>query len=488
MDSNTVTTGQKKTTDSVGSVSPMTDTETVPAVDVSTDPSGTNNLGSANSPQEMAQDSLQAVDPAEPETDLAATPDTSTASPVSKPKTPASSSKSAARHRATFEAPEDLPQDFPDEEANLNPEQIAKLFYQSLTQRKKYHRYFNASGRARRPLYKFIFERLPDGELKHPETIIRSNVMNWQNQLLYFEHPKEYDAKGRLRKERAQSTRDTERMTELGHASNDRGKMPETSDDAVENSPPAELEEQEPLSATTMQPMATALPKPSPKNVNSHGANAPLTATEPASRRLVTHTLVPALELPLAAHEGSSVSPPPRPRPGPFSTPVSGELPAVPPKPLSDLVSDPFSLVDERNDLPETNPVRDYQLQPLAAEQHVETEGHVQDEQRESDPASKADQELAPLRQYLNADLCRFIQRFEAGDLNLLKVEDLAGFNQWINIQVSQLNANLMDASKAGQSQRYRRSLNEIMMKLLTLQNSCYDLEEQLKTARMADE
>lgn len=469
----------------------MTDTETAPAVDASevtpdTDTSDAINPESANVPQEMAQDSLQAVDPTEPETEPAAMADTSAASPVSKPKPPASSSKSAARHRPAFEAPEDLPQDFPDEEAELNPEQIARLFYQSLAQRKKYRRYFSASGHARRPLYKFIFERRPDGELKHPETIIRSNVLNWQNQLLYFEHPKEYDAKGRLRKERAQSIRDTEGMAEMVPASNDKGKMPEASDDAVEDSSTAELEEQEPLSTPAIQLMATALPKPSPKNASSLTEARP-TATEPAARPLLRHTLVPTRELPLAAHGDSAVNPPPGPRPGSFSTPVNEELSAFPPKPLSDLVSDPFSPVDERNDLPETNPVNDYQLQPLTAEQHGETAGRVEDEQRESDPASKADQELAPLRQHLNTDLCRFIQRFEAGDLNLLEVEDLAGFNQWINIEVSQLNANLIGASMAGQSQRYRRSLNEIIMRLLTLRNSCYDLEEQLKTDRMAE-
>lgn len=97
--------------------------------------------------------------------------------------------------------------------------------------------------------------------------------------------------------------------------------------------------------------------------------------------------------------------------------------------------------------------------------------------------------EKAPMQQNLNTDLCRFISKFEAGDFNLLDGKSLLEFTRWINVEIHKLNLNLMQATVAGnKSQQYRECVNNLMMRLLTLQEACYNLEEQLNTDRMSEE
>lgn len=84
--------------------------------------------------------------------------------------------------------------DLPDRLADLSPEQIAELFYKPPKVRWRYTKYFTGVGHLRADFYDIIFERLPFGELRHPRSILASNMQNWEGKLRNFEQPEEFNA------------------------------------------------------------------------------------------------------------------------------------------------------------------------------------------------------------------------------------------------------------------------------------------------------
>lgn len=123
---------------------------------------------------------------------------------LKEPASPVPSAQAAdageAANPTTPKNPEtrfDNSESLPEEDAELSPEEISKLFYQTRAIRKKYGRYFTSIGRLRSAHHCHIFERLPNGELRHQEDIIASNVSNWRNALLHFQDPDKYDTKGK---------------------------------------------------------------------------------------------------------------------------------------------------------------------------------------------------------------------------------------------------------------------------------------------------
>lgn len=82
------------------------------------------------------------------------------------------------------------PKDLPEEGAGLlDTKEILKLVYCAPSIRKKYPAYFT-NGHIRSEWLPLLFERNVTGDLRHPEYIISSNVLQWKARLATYENPK----------------------------------------------------------------------------------------------------------------------------------------------------------------------------------------------------------------------------------------------------------------------------------------------------------
>lgn len=377
-----------------------------------------------------------------------------------------------SRPRAKFDNSDDLP----DENVELTEADIVRLIYQKPLIRKKYGRYFKSRGQIRTEYFHLIFERLPTGELRHPEAIITSNVLHWQNTLRHFEEPDKYDAKGHEKEPNATSRASTEEPPKKRKRASSKASAQQMTDapdnDEVDDSNAGE----EPHSAshTGFTPRDEA--------ASAHDLNAPSTpADEP---------VVP---------------------PSPVSTQVAspdhteyypsgdGDLSSSPIHEPEDVQMD-YGREHERgsvlNDLfPPAQDQGHFTSSPtiLGIEHTADREAcdELMTGVERNDPTGNAVQiakealmDLANSgqtqpEQHLSPDLGHFISN-SGGNFNLVNANDLSHFTEWINREIHNLSLNSIQAP-VGKNQQYKQCVNDLMVRLLTLQNACFNLEDHLR-------
>lgn len=439
-----------------------------------------------------------------------------TAGPATAPKTP--------RSRAKFNDPEDLP----DENAELTVEQIRQLIYQKPPVRKKYERYFHGRGQIRKELYHLIFERLPTGQLRHPETIIASNVLHWQTTLLHYEKPDKYDAKGREKEPKGKSRASTEEPSKKRKRASSKLSVQQTQSDAPEDSEVGESNAEEDPASTHAGESSKLHAAKSSKTASATCEEAGPNHEMNDSSVTADEAVAPAFPIPTkrASPERTVESPAKDdmddfkspsyepdynrwvPEPQPESEPARSSV-------ISDL-SPPVEGQVQTRSFPTLRRIydnisfsRDNNYEPMTEEEHnaASTLDPYDEPMTEDQPSHQlhgptgqavqiakdalmaaAASDKSPEQQYLSTDLGRFVSKFEAGHLNLVDADDLSGFTQWINGEIHKLNLKMIQAPVAGKSAEYRHCVNDLMVRLLTLQKACFNLEGELRKDHMIEE
>lgn len=105
---------------------------------------------------------------------------------VSPDPEPASSSVKGKRSTRRMKPTVDL-ESLPNPKDDLTDAEISNLCCQPPRIRQRYTNYFASHGVIRAAYYKILFERLPDGELRFPEAVLRSCVPKWKERLEAYE-------------------------------------------------------------------------------------------------------------------------------------------------------------------------------------------------------------------------------------------------------------------------------------------------------------
>lgn len=379
-------------------------------------------------------------------------------------------SAKTSRPRAKFNNSDDLP----DENAELTEEEIKKLIYQKPTIRKKYERYFKSRGQIRTEYFHLIFERHSTGELRHPEAIITSNVLHWENNLRHFEEPNKYDAKGREKEPKATSRASTEESPKKRKRASSKASAQQQMSDAPDNDEIGDSHaEKEGAGPTTSDEAAS-----------THDLNAPsTTADEPVVPPSPVSTEVASPEhteyYPSTGDENLSSSPIPEPEDVQMDYGREHERGSVfndvfpPAQDQAHFTSSPTVLgIEHTADREACDELM------TGVEQNDPTGDAVQ-------IAKEALMDLAnsgrtqPER-HLSADLGQFVSNFGTGNFNLVDADDLSHFTEWINREIHNLSLNSIQAP-VGKNQQYKQCVNDLMVRLLTLQNACFNLEEHLR-------
>ncbi|OOQ84207.1 hypothetical protein PEBR_33656 [Penicillium brasilianum] len=191
-------------TTSVSAAGDTTATETAgPADELSQDPPAHRGITVLNAPNEddevsqycmapeygntrdgqLADDDL--LDPGSPKSHIE-TAASDSAIHASPDPEPASSSLKSQQSKKRRKVTVDL-DSLPNPEDELNDAEIASLCSQPPRIRQRYTNYFASHGVIRAAYYKILFERLPDGELRLPEEVLRSCLPKWRERLEAYE-------------------------------------------------------------------------------------------------------------------------------------------------------------------------------------------------------------------------------------------------------------------------------------------------------------
>lgn len=128
----------------------------------------------------LADDDL--LDPGSPKSHI----ETAASDFVSPDPEPASSSLKSQQSKKRRKVTVDL-DSLPNPEDELNDAEIASLCSQPPRVRQRYTNYFASHGVIRAAYYKILFERLPHGELRLPEEVLRSCLPKWRERLEAYE-------------------------------------------------------------------------------------------------------------------------------------------------------------------------------------------------------------------------------------------------------------------------------------------------------------
>jgi hypothetical protein len=439
MDSSKTSKGKEKDTGLVGVPPLIEDGESTtsaagsPEINTPISINASINPKQAKKREEMAKLSL-AGDESDNEMTEAAVP-ARPSNPLAAPKA-ANHPKKQKSHapRPSFDKPEQLPLDFPDGEAKLTEDQIRTLICQAPGLRKRYQQYFGSTGHLRQAHYNLICEKLPTGELKYGEHILSSNLgSRWESVLQRFQQ----------RQQRRKRKTKVRKVSESVQG----GTEPKENHDGLEAT----------LKNLTPREDAARLSTPT-----SDGLFEPLSETTTAADsgegpskeapRQTTPPLIPSYR------SRSPLGP---------ATPSGNVLAGLPAPQYN-----PFVRPDRR---------RSHSPRSRSPRGRSATRG--EDEPQLDDTAHQNHS----MRQYLDSDLMRAIQNYEAGDLDQLATDDLAVFVQVVRRGIAKLDTTLSTACDNSKRLKLRLKVHDLMVKFLSLQLSCFKLQDQLKADRMAE-
>lgn len=357
----------------------------------------------------------------------------STALPAPKAADHTKKQKSHAP-RPSFDKPEQLPLDFPDENAKLTEDQIRKLICQGPALRKRYHQHFVSSGHLRSAHYNLICEKLPTGELKYEQHVLSSNLgPRWGSVLQRFQQREQRDVPTKPpRKRKTKASKESKSVED--------GTEPKENHDGAEAT----------LKNSTPHKGAARLSTPT-----SEGLFGPLSETTTAadngegpSKRPSRETIPPLIP----SYRSRSPLGPARP---------SGNRLAGLPAPQDD----PFVHPDRRRS-----------RSPRGSSA---TRG-------EDEPQLYA-QQIYSTRQYFEDAIMRANRICEGSDLDQMTMDDLAAFVQLVQRGIAKLNTTLLIGSDNSKSLELKLKVIDLMVKSLSLQLSCFKLRDQLKADTMAE-
>jgi hypothetical protein len=328
--------------------------------------------------------------------------------------------------RPSFDKPEQLPLDFPDGEAKLTEDQIRTLIRQGPSLRKRYQQYFGSTGHLRQAHYDLICERLPTGELKYAEHILSSNLgSHWESVLQRFQQREQ-------RKRKPKASKESESVED--------GTEPKQDHDGLEAT----------LKNLTPRQGAARLSTPT-----SDGLFEPLSGTTTAAD----------------SGEGSSK--------GASRQTVPPLIPSYRSRsPLGPLAGLP---APQHN--PFVRPDRRRSRSPRSRSPRGSSATRGGDEPQLYETAHQDHS----MRQYLDGDLMRAIQNYETSDLDKMTMDDLAAFVQFVRRGIAKLNTTLSTTCDSSKRPKLKLKVHDLMVKLLSLQLSCFKLQDQLKADMMKE-
>lgn len=414
--------------------------------------------------------------------------------------------------RNVYDKPESLPRDFPDEQAELTGDQIRKLITQGPSFRKRYYNYFVSNGNLRRQYYHLIFEKLPSGEMRYPENILASNLPSRSNTIQQrIQQREEREASGKPIRKKA--------------------KMGKKNEDAEENSEPKESQnvpeakqknsaptDREPLSTPVLMPLSDTLPRPTLQG--SFESLPELAAATSAAVTSEVQSPQPSREIgPPSSHSYRSRS-----RSG-STRPSSNSVASPPISSVRNRLSGSLVRVRRRS----RSPRRDFvasashtstaeaasgspcraentsavlAISPSSAASRTDLDRPMrgnpfgprngggkeksgEDKPQLYDPAHMQSPENDSIRLYLDNEIVPFIERYEAGDMDLMAMGELERSVAWIHQEVHKLNITLSGACETSSNLQFKISVNDLIMRLLALQKSCWMLQEQVNKSTM---
>jgi hypothetical protein len=335
--------------------------------------------------------------------------------------------------RPSFDKPEQLPLDFPDGEAKLTEDQIRTLICQAPSLRKRYQQYFGATGHLRQAHYNLICEKLPTGELKYAEHILSSNLgSHWESVLQRFQQREQ-----RKRKPKASK----------GSESVEDGTEPKQDHDGLE----ATLKNLTPRQGAARLSTPTSDSLFEPLSGTTTAADSGEGSSKGASRQTIP-PLIPSYR---------SRSPL-----GPAKPP--GNILAGLPAPQYN----PFVRTDRRRS-----------QSPRSRSPHGTSATRGGDAPQLYETAHQDHS----MRQFLDGDLMRAIQNYETSDLDKMTMDDLAAFVQFVRRGIAKLNTTLSTTCDSSKRPKLKLKVHDLMVKLLSLQLSCFKLQDQLKADMMKE-
>lgn len=458
---------------------------------------------------EMAKANLAEDESDEDTTGPATHASSSTRSPALKAGEASKKPKSHAP-RNVYDKPESLPRDFPDEHTELADDQIRKLITQGPSFRKRYYNYFVSNGNLRRQYYHLIFEKLPSGEMRYPESILASNLPSRSDTILQrIQQHEEREASGKPVRKKAKMGKKNEAAEE-----NPEPKESQNVPEAMQkNSAPTG---REPLSTPVLMPLSDTLPKPTfqgslkslPEPVaataaavtseaqspqpsretdlpssHSYRSRSRSGSTRPSSNSAASHPI----DFPPKRLFGSLVRRRSRSPRQNFAASAShtstaeaasGSTCRVENTSMAPAVSAASAV--SRTDL--DRPMRGNPFGPRNGEGQ---EKSGEDKTQLYDPVHVQNTENDSIRLYLDNQIVPFIQRYEAGDMDLMAMGELEKSVAWIHQEVHKLNITLSAACESSSSLQFKINVNDLIMRLLALQKSCWTLQEQVTKSTM---
>ncbi|KAJ5303054.1 hypothetical protein N7476_009853 [Penicillium atrosanguineum] len=355
---------------------------------------------------------------------------------------------------------ENMPLGFPNSKAELTDDQIKVLVMQGPGFRKTYCNYFTLSGRIKRPFYRVIFEKQPDGEMVFEDWVISSNLHpRWESVMQRWEHHKERESSGNPpRKRQSKPSKKNEAEGADVKEDDNSPKQPSMKDTSSKKAgclserlcTPASEEFFESL------PDAPSTDVDTDKTANIAALSAAATATA---------TVVATL-----AAEGTEVQ---SAKPGP-SGPSYRSRSYPDPERLSNRATrtgdwDGMFLRPERR--------RSRRPRNSSTVQNT-------DEAKPYDPANLSHS----THWYHGGELLQSIQQYEMNDLELMNLDDLSAFAKRMDRDINKVHATLMHSSESFGNWEVKKKVNELRTSLLALHISCLKLQGQLEADRMGEQ
>lgn len=517
MNSSETTKGKEKAPGSEGASSienaDMTTAATAsPATNSFTSISTSSKLKHAKKMTEMAKASL-AEDESDEDTTGPATPASSSIrSPALKSGETSKKPKSHAP-RNVYDKPESLPRDFPDEHTELADDQIRKLITQGPSFRKRYYNYFASNGNLRRQYYHLVFEKLPSGEMRYPENILASNLPSRSDTILQrIQQREEHEASGKPIRKKVKMGKKNEAAEEDSEPKESQN-VPEA---MQKNSAPTE---REPLSTPFLMPLSDTRSKPTLQGSfkslpEPAAATAAAVTSEVQSPQPSRETGPPSSRSYRSRSRSDSARP---------SSNSVASLPSSPPqnRRFGSLVrrrsrsprrnfaaftshtstaeaasgstcraentsaAPAVSAASTASAVSKTGLDRPMRGNPFGPRNGEGKEKSGEDKPQLYDPAHIRSTENDSVRLYLDNEIVPFIQRYEAGDMDLMAMGELERSVAWIHQEVHKLNITLSAACESSSNLQFKINLNDLIMRLLALQKSCWTLQEQVNKSTM---
>ncbi|KAJ5216067.1 uncharacterized protein N7498_002474 [Penicillium cinerascens] len=480
-----------------------------PATNSFTFISTSSKLKHAKKMAELAKVSLAEDEPTEDTTG----PGTPTSTSIRPPALNAGeASKKPKSHapRNVYDKPESLPRDFPDEQAELTDDQIRKLITQGPSFRKRYYNYFVSNGNLRRQYYHLIFEKLPSGEMRYPEYILASNLPSRSDTIQQrIQQREEREASGKPIRKKA-------KMSKTNEAAEDNSE-PKGSLNVPEakhkNSAPTG---KEPLSTPVLMSLVDARPGPilqgsfeslpepavatsaavtsevqspqpsretGPPSSHSYRSRSRSGSTRPSSNSVASPPISSArnrLSRPLVRRRSRS----PR---RDFATSAShtSTVEAASGSTCRAENASAVLAVSPSSAASKTGLDRPMRGNPFGPRNGEGKEKSGEDKPQLYDPAHMKSPENDSIRLYLDNEIVPFIQRYETGNMDLMAMGELERSVAWIHQEVHKLNIALSTACETSSNLQFKISINDLIMRLLALQKSCWMLQEQVNKTTM---